>query len=245
MTRHPIVDAELAKLQPEQKANYQNILLKICENHKKNGERPKLLIHSCCAVCTTVALDVLVEFMDIIVYFYNPNIHPEIEYRRREEAQKRFINDFNQKNNANIEFLAAPYSTDDFFARTKGMELDKEGTGNRCKVCYSLRMEFAADKALELNADYFATALTLSPMKNSQVINQIGFNIEEQFNVYYLPSDFKKNNGNVRSRNLCEEYNVYRQCYCGCIYAARDQEINFREVIKNAREYLENKHYED
>ncbi len=241
MTKHPVVVEELNKLKPEQKANYQNILMKICEDHLAKNERPKLLIHSCCAVCTTVALDVLVKYMDIIVYFYNPNIHPEIEYRRREEAQKKFINEFNEKNDSKIEFLAAEYTTDDFFSRTKGMENDKEGTGNRCKVCYSLRMEFAAQKAIEVDADYFATALTLSPMKNSQVINKIGMTIEEQFNVYYLPSDFKKNNGNVRSRNLCDEYNVYRQCYCGCIFAARDQEINFREVIKEARKYLENK----
>ncbi len=239
MTKHPIVIEELSKLQPEQKANYQDILLKICETHLEKGERPKLLIHSCCAVCTTVALDVLVKYMDIVVYFYNPNIHPEIEFCRRREAQRKFIADFNRDHDSKIEFIAAKYNTDDFFKRTTGMEFDKEGTGNRCKVCYSLRMEFAAQKALEIDADYFATALTLSPMKNSQTINQIGFTIEEQFNVYYLPSDFKKNNGNVRSRNLCTQYNVYRQCYCGCIYAARDQKINMREVIKSARNYLE------
>ncbi len=238
--KHPVVIRELDKLKEQQKPNYQNILLEICKEHELNGEKPKLLIHSCCAVCTTVALDTLSKYMDIIVYFYNPNIHPKVEYERRAIAQRKFIEEFNQDYGTSIKFIAAEYTTTDFFERVKGLEFEKEGSGKRCKVCYSLRMEVAAEMAIEYGCDYFATALTLSPMKNSQVINQIGMKIEEQFNVYYLPSDFKKNNGNKRSRELCDLYDVYRQCYCGCIYAARDQEMNIRSVIQSAREYVKN-----
>lgn len=236
---HPVVAKAKNMLKQDQKLNYQQVLLDICKDHQEKGERPHLLIHSCCAVCTTVALDTLSKFMDITVYFYNPNIHPKIEYQRRELAQKKFIEDFNAANGTEIQFLAAEYTTSDFFKQTKGLEEEKEG-GLRCKVCYSLRMEFAALKALEIGADYFATALTLSPMKNSKVINDIGNEIQQQYNIYYLPSDFKKNNGNTRSRNLCEQYNVYRQCYCGCIFAAKDQGIEFHGVIEEARKYLEN-----
>ncbi len=129
MQKHPIVDQELAKLNQNQKANYQQILLKVCEDHQTKGERPKLLIHSCCAVCMTVAIDVLVKYMDITIYFYNPNIHPKSEFMRRQHAQEKFINDFNAKYGTDVKFLATDYTPGAFFKRVEGFENEPEGSG--------------------------------------------------------------------------------------------------------------------
>lgn len=238
--KHPIVIEELGKLKELQKPNYQNILMKILQKHKEDNERPHVLIHSCCAVCNTVALDLLSKYMDITVYFYNPNIHPKIEYTRRLIAQRKFIEEYNRVNNTTIKFIEGEYIVNDFFTETKGMEADLEAKGQRCSVCYKLRMKHGAMKAKELNADYFMSSLTFSPMKDSVKINGIGFELAEEYGVMFLPSDLKKNNGSMISSRLVKEYEVFRQEYCGCIFARNQQGINVREVVKSAREYINN-----
>ena len=157
-------------------------------------------------------------------------------------VQKDFVEEFNKRNDKKIKFLADEYAPSKFISAVKGHEEDREG-GDRCHICYEMRLDSSAQKAEELGYDYFASALTLSPKKNAQVINEAGFTLQEQVSIYYLPSDFKKNNGYRRSVEMCNDYDIYRQCYCGCVFAAKDQGIDFKEVNKNAREF--NKNHED
>jgi len=227
------------KTQTEQNVNYNRLQDQILKKLAGEGKRPRVLVHSCCAPCSTYVLEKLTEYMDVTIYFYNPNIHPKVEYERREHVQQEFIAAFNAKTDNAVEFLSATYQPKEFFAVTKGLENEKEG-GARCAVCYELRMHEVAEKADELGYDYFTSALTLSPKKNSQTINKIGLALEEQFETQYLPSDFKKQNGYKRSIEMCQEYNVYRQCYCGCVFAAKDQGVDFKEIIKNAKDYKRN-----
>ncbi len=131
------------------------------------------------------------------------------------------------------------YNPKEYFDAVKGLEDELEG-GARCSSCFKLRLDKAAIKAKELDCDYFGSALTISPHKNSALINKIGIEVQEIFNVNYLPSDFKKNNGYKRAMEICDEYNVYRQCYCGCIFAAKQQNIDFKRVHNEAKEYLDN-----
>lgn len=225
------------KQQTEQNINYDRVQDQILKKAQAEGKRPRILIHSCCAPCSTYVLEKLVEYADVMIYFYNPNIHPKAEYQRRELAQQAFIQAFNERTNNAVQFMAARYQPQEFFLATKGLEAEKEGTGERCAVCYELRMHEVAEKAADLNYDYFTSALTLSPKKNSKKINQIGFELEQHFQVQYLPSDFKKQNGYKRSIEMCKEYDVYRQCYCGCVFAAKDQGIDFRQIIQDAKKY--------
>lgn len=220
-----------------QQVNYNIEQETILKAFRKIGKRPKILVHSCCAPCSTYVLEKLVVDADVTIYFYNPNIHPKEEYERRKRAQLAFIQAFNERTNSEVAFIAERYAPREFYKVTKDLAEEKEGTGKRCAVCYELRMNEAAQKAIELKHDFFASALTLSPKKNSGKINQIGFELEQEYDeVSYLPSDFKKNNGYKRSIELCQEYEVYRQCYCGCVFAAKEQGIDFKTVIANAKQ---------
>lgn len=228
----------LQTVHKNQKINYQQILIKMIETWQAEGIRPKLLIHSCCAPCSTTVLEFLAQYADITIYFANSNIHPEVEYLHRMQVQEKFVRDFNEDTGSNVQFMAAEYQPKDFFEKTKGYEDAPEG-GERCHICYQMRLDLTALKAKELGFDYFASALTLSPMKNSQKINEIGLEIQELFDMQYLPSDFKKNNGYKRSIELCKIYDVYRQCYCGCVFASKAQNVDLSEIIKNAKIALE------
>lgn len=227
----------LSKLSPNQRINYDDVLRKMVDSWKKEGVRPKILIHSCCAPCSTYVLEYLAETADLIIYYTNSNIHPKVEYERRKKVQEQFIHDFNQKTGHNVQFIAAPYRPLDFFAKMKGLEKEPEG-GKRCSACYEMRLDIAAKQAKELNADYFATVLTISPHKNSQIINQIGLMLQKTDQMPYLPSDFKKKGGYRRSVEMCKEYDIYRQCYCGCIFAALQQGVDLKEVVHSAKEAL-------
>ena len=207
------------------------------ESWQSQSVKPKILIHSCCAPCSTYVLEYLAQYAEITIYFANSNIHPRLEYEHRSQVQQKFIKDFNQKTGNNVQFLEAPYKPADFIKEVEHLRNEPEG-GARCHICYKMRLDLAAIKAQELGFDYFASALTLSPKKNSQKINELGFEIQELFSVKYLPSDFKKNNGYKRSVEICKEYDVYRQCYCGCIFAAKQQGIDFKVVIDNAKKSL-------
>ncbi|MGL5020609.1 MAG: epoxyqueuosine reductase QueH [Mycoplasmatales bacterium] len=217
-------------LKQDQKANYQIPLMEICKYYEENNIRPKVLIHACCAICSSTGLDILNKTMDVFVLFYNPNIHPHKEYIKRSNAQKKVISEYNKKYNSNMIFLESEYIPRDFFNKTKGLELEKEGTGLRCRVCYEMRMDIAAQKAIEIGADFFCTSLTLSPMKSSAIVNEIGFNLEEKYNITYLASDFKKNGGGLKVSELEKEFNIYRQSYCGCVYGAKMQGIKINNI---------------
>lgn len=223
----------------KQKINYDKILQGMIKTWKNQNERPNILLHSCCAPCSTYTLEYLTQYADITIYFANSNIHPRAEYIRRELVQKQFIEDFNKNTGQNVKFIAAPYEPQVFvkMVKSKGLEDEPEG-GKRCQACFQMRLDLVAEKAQELSFDYFGSALTISPHKNSKVINEVGIEVQEFYSVAYLPSDFKKNNGYRRSIEMCERYNIYRQCYCGCLFAAQKQGIDLKEINQEAKQFI-------
>ncbi|MFO7810254.1 MAG: epoxyqueuosine reductase QueH [Candidatus Delongbacteria bacterium] len=186
------------------------------ENIKSSGKRPKILIHACCAPCSSYVSELLSGYFDITLYFYNPNIFPESEHDRRENELKEFLKEFDPQ--GKIKLITEKYSPMDFARCTLEHETDTEG-GERCFRCYDLRLSKTAEKAKELNFDYFATTLTISPHKNAQKINESGEHLSGIYEVKYLRSDFKKRNGFKRSLELSKEYCLYRQDYCGCEFS--------------------------
>ena len=193
--------------------NYQLELEKTLKEIK--GTKPKLLLHVCCAPCSSYVLTYLCDYFDITILYYNPNISPYEEYEKRLNEAKRLIKELNKEN---IHIMECNYENEKFEEIAKGLEDAPEG-GIRCRKCYKLRIEETAKYAKENNFDYFTTTLTISPLKNSQVLNQIGKELEEKYNIKYLYSDFKKKEGYKTSIILSKKYNLYRQNYCGCIYS--------------------------
>ncbi len=196
--------------------NYQKELEKIIKAHTENGETPTLLLHSCCAPCSSYVLEYLSEYFKITVFYYNPNIYPDEEYYKRVAEQKEFINKFPAKNK--IDFIEGNFDKERFYDATKGMENMSEGQ-ERCFKCYELRLSETAEKAKDLGFDYFTTTLSISPLKNAEKLNEIGIKVAKEYNIKYLVSDFKKKNGYKRSVELSNEYNMYRQDYCGCVFS--------------------------
>ncbi|HKM04872.1 MAG TPA: epoxyqueuosine reductase QueH [Lachnospiraceae bacterium] len=176
----------------------------------------KLLLHSCCAPCSSYVLEYLSNYFDITVFYYNPNISEKEEYNRRVEEQIRLLR--NMPCGKKISFLEGDFEPEIFFSAIKGLEKCKEGT-ERCFVCYEMRLEKTAILAKQMEFDYFATTLTISPLKNAEVLNEIGERLSHLYDIRFLPSDFKKRDGYKRSIELSKEYNLYRQDYCGCIYS--------------------------
>ena len=205
------------------KRNFQKEMDKLIEQNLKDGITPSLLLHSCCAPCSSYVLEYLSQFFNITVLYYNPNISPKDEYLYRLQEEKRLISEMKFKNPVKI--LDCDYNADEFFTVAKGLEKEPEG-GKRCEKCFDLRLDFTAKTAKENNFDYFATTLTISPLKNANLINQIGEILAEKYNVKYLSSDFKKKEGYKRSITLSKEYNLYRQNYCGCIYSKVESNKN-------------------
>ena len=203
--------------------NYQKILDETLNVISLSGKTPKLLLHACCAPCSSYVLEYLSEFFEITIYYYNPNIHPENEYIRRINELKKFLTEFKTKNKVNL--VEENYNSLEYFNKIKGLE-DLGERSERCYNCYELRMENAALYASKNNFDYFTTTLSISPYKNSNWLNEIGKNLEEKYNIKYLYADFKKKNGYKRSLELSKEYKLYRQDYCGCIYSKQEREIN-------------------
>ena len=195
--------------------NYHNKLLEIIN---ELDARPKLLLHSCCGPCSTTVLTFLVNYFDITVLYYNPNIEPYEEYMHRKSEQIRFIKEFN---NEHITFWDCDYQNEEFRSKVKGLEEEKEG-GARCAVCFRLRLEKTAEIAKNEGFEYFGTTLTVSPHKNSKIINEIGALLESIYGVKYLYSDFKKKDGYKKSIELSKEYSLYRQDYCGCLFGKSD-----------------------
>lgn len=196
------------------KINYQKLTDKVIDDF---GERvPRLLLHSCCAPCSSYTLEYLANYFEITVLYYNPNISPEGEFEKRFAEQKRLIESMPAKHK--ITLIKGEYNYEDFEKIARGYEDVPEG-GERCFRCYRLRLSRAAELAREKGFDYFCTTLSISPLKNSQKINEIGYELEKEYGVAWLPSDFKKREGYKRSIELSREYNLYRQNFCGCIYS--------------------------
>lgn len=200
--------------------NYNNKMYDIINN--LNGKK-KLLLHSCCAPCSTSCIERLTKYFDITILYYNPNIEPKEEYEKRKKYQIELIKKINSVNK--LDFIDCDYDNNIYHEKVKGLENEKEG-GARCNVCYFLRMEKTALLAKKLGYDFFATTLTVSPYKHSKTINEIGKILEEKYNINYLYSDFKKENGYKRSIELAKEYELYRQDYCGCLYAKNYNDSN-------------------
>lgn len=206
-----------------EKKNYDKWMQEIIEKNQELEIVPTLLLHTCCAPCSSAVIERLSKYFRITVFYYNPNIEPLEEYLKRKEEQKRFLSEVTTP--YPINFLDCDYEHEEFIQLSKGLENEKEG-GPRCLKCYRLRLLKTALKAQEFHFDYFGTSLTVSPYKNAQVLNQIGEELQKKFNVKYLYSDFKKRNGYKRSIELSKDYHLYRQDYCGCSFskAQREQE---------------------
>lgn len=198
------------------KRNYQSELDKIIQGLGKKA--PSLLLHTCCAPCSSYCIEYLSQYFNITVLYYNPNIYPESEYIHRKSEQIRLIGEMKTK--YPVKFIDCDFESEKFYETVKGMENCREG-GERCFKCYRLRLEKAANVASENGFDWFTTSLTISPLKNAQKINEIGEELAEEYGVKFLPSDFKKKEGFKRSIELSKEYNLYRQNYCGCVYSRR------------------------
>lgn len=257
--------------QQQNKINYQKELEKVLDKEKERI--PTLLLHSCCAPCSSYVLEYLAQYFSITVFYYNPNIYPEAEYEKRVEEQQRLIREMNKKNRIapdetqkseniqntgacvealntddrqkrenvendllqlsnsgqdtgryhEIRFLAGHFDPQEFYHAVKGLEKIPEG-GERCHACFRLRLAEAAKIAKDGDYDYVTTTLTISPLKNAEVLNAIGWEVADDCGVTWLPSDFKKKNGYRRSVELSAEYGLYRQDYCGCVFSRQERE---------------------
>lgn len=199
----------------------QQQLTHLLDEIQKSGKNPHLLLHCCCAPCSSYVLEYLSPYFVISVFYYNPNISPPSEYEQRLNEIKRFVQEFKAPNP--IHLIEGEYEPKRFYSTVKGLEQEPEG-GERCVKCFELRLSEAARKAKEIGADYFASTLTISPMKDATLLNKISQECGTIYNVQSLPSDFKKKNGYKRSIELSKEYNLYRQDYCGCIFSKKASE---------------------
>lgn len=218
-------------MQTEQRVNYQKRLEETIAKQQKEGRLPRLLLHSCCAPCSSYVLEYLSQYFEITVLYYNPNISPAKEYEARVAEQERFIKELSTKHP--VSFLAGEYCPEEFYAAVKGLENCPEG-GERCSVCFELRLRKAAETAVRGGFDFFTTTLSISPLKDAERLNKIGGFLAEEYGVSYLYSDFKKKNGYKRSTELSEQYGLYRQNYCGCVFSKEEQE---KRRLENQRAF--------
>ena len=199
-------------------ANYQRELERILKRLSMEGTRPRLMLHSCCAPCSSYVLEYLNPAFDIDLLYYNPNIAPPGEFEKRVAEQARLVSELPHE--GHIEVIRGEYRSEVFYEAVRGHEDDAEG-GERCAICFRLRLEETARLAAEKGADYFTTTLSISPLKDARRLNAIGFELAEIYGVPWLPSDFKKKNGYRRSCELSAQYGLYRQDYCGCVFSRR------------------------
>ena len=198
--------------------NYHKLCL---EEINKLKEPKNILLHSCCAPCSSYVITFLSNYFNLTILYYNPNIQPKEEYEKRKKEQIKLITSLNTKNK--LDYLDCDYDNEIYNELIKGYENCIEG-GNRCHICFNLRLEKTALLAKKHNYDYFCSTLTVSPHKNSKLINEIASKISEKYNIKWLYSDFKKNEGFKQSIELSKKYNLYRQDYCGCIYSKISRE---------------------
>ena len=199
-----------------QKINYQKLMENEIAHNRQEQKVPALLLHSCCAPCSSYTLEYLSRYFSITVFYFNPNISPKAEFDKRFAEQKRLIETLPSENK--ISLICGDYNYDEFLNIARGYESVPEG-GERCFRCYRMRLEKTAELAKQNGFDYFCTTLSISPLKNSQKINEIGFDVAEKYGVKWLPSDFKKREGYKRSIELSREYDLYRQNFCGCVFS--------------------------
>ena len=202
--------------------NYSKELNKLMESLQRDGKRPSLLLHACCAPCSSAVLEQLTECFEVSVFFYNPNISPQSEFTKREDELERLIREMPAARDTKM--IKTTYDPSAFYDAVRGMEDIPEG-GERCFVCYRIRLEAAAKYAAEHGFDYFTSTLSISPLKNAAKLNEIGEELAKIYNVPHLPSDFKKKDGYKRSIILSKEYDLYRQDFCGCVFSKREREI--------------------
>ena len=184
---------------------------------KSLDNKPKLLLHTCCAPCSTHTIDVLKDYFDITIFYSNSNIYPEEEFRKRLDEQIEYATRFN------ISVIEDTYNSKEFYETIKGHELDGEKS-KRCYLCYEMRLRHTIERAKALGFDYFTTSLSISPYKVTRWINEIGYELEQIYGIKYLYSDFKKENGYKESIRISQENNMYRQDYCGCVFSKRERE---------------------
>lgn len=199
--------------------NYQKELDKLIAG--LNGRRPTLLLHACCAPCSSYVLEYLSRYFRITLFYYNPNISPESEYRYRVSEVKRLVAEMLPDSDVTV--VEGRYDPERFIQAVRGLEGEPEG-GKRCRVCFRLRLEEAARQAQNLGCEFFTTTLSISPLKNAKALNEIGEELAPIYQTRYLVSDFKKREGYKRSIQLSAEYQLYRQDYCGCIYSKLERE---------------------
>lgn len=216
----------------QENSNYQLKLEKILESISAQVEYekevPTLLLHSCCAPCSSYVLEYLSQYFNITIYYYNPNISDQKEYQKRVAEQRRLISEIPAKNP--ITFIEGHYDTREFYQAIKGLEHLGERS-ERCYTCYHLRLEQTAKIAKEKGFDYFTTTLSISPYKNAKWLNEIGEILQNQYHINYLYADFKKKNGYKRSIQLSEQYHLYRQDFCGCAYSKAEEELRKKKNI--------------
>ena len=207
-------------MKQEPKITYQ----KLCDDKiaeiTASGKVPALLLHSCCAPCSSYCIEYLSQYFNVTVFYYNPNIYPDSEYYHRAKEQQEFIRSFPTK--YHVSFIEGDFDTDRFYAAAKGLENEPE-RGRRCTKCFELRLGTTARVAREKGFDFFTSTLTISPMKDAALLNRIGEAMGEKYKVRWLHSDFKKKNGYLRSCQISKEYGIYRQDYCGCIFSYRER----------------------
>ena len=215
---------------PGPSRNYAKELERLIQKLQQEGKVPRLLLHACCAPCSSAVLEYLSQYFAITLLYYNPNIAPLEEYQKREAALRRLVSQM--KFIHPVELLPCQYDGQAFVQAARGLEGEPEG-GKRCEACFRLRLRYAAQEAARLRFDYYTTTLSISPMKNAPLLNQLGEEIGREFGVAHLPSDFKKKDGYKRSVQLSKEYDLYRQDYCGCAFskAQRQREKEEREEV--------------
>lgn len=215
---------------PGPSRNYAKELERLIQKLQQEGKVPRLLLHACCAPCSSAVLEYLSQYFAITLLYYNPNIAPLEEYQKREAELRRLVSQM--KFTHPVELLPCQYDGQAFVQAARGLEGEPEG-GRRCEACFRLRLRYAAQEAARLRFDYYTTTLSISPMKNAPLLNQLGEEIGREFGVAHLPSDFKKKDGYKRSVQLSKEYDLYRQDYCGCAFskAQRQREKEEREEV--------------
>lgn len=215
---------------PGPSRNYAKELEQLIQKLQQEGKVPRLLLHACCAPCSSAVLEYLSQYFAITLLYYNPNIAPLEEYKKREAELRRLVSQM--KFTHPVELLPCQYDGQAFVQAARGLEGEPEGS-KRCEACFRLRLRYAAQEAARLRFDYYTTTLSISPMKNAPLLNQLGEEIGREFGVAHLPSDFKKKDGYKRSVQLSKEYDLYRQDYCGCAFskAQRQREKEEREEV--------------
>lgn len=215
---------------PGPNRNYAKELEYLIEKNQEQGRVPTLLLHACCAPCSSAVLEYLSRFFAITLLYYNPNIAPYEEYEKREAELRRLVREMDVVHP--VQLLPCSYDGQAYCQAVEGLEGEPEG-GKRCTACFRLRLEYTARQAVKLHFDYFTTTLSISPLKNARLLNQLGEEMGEKYGVAHLPSDFKKKDGYKRSVELSKVYGLYRQDYCGCVFS-KAQRQREKEERKDA-----------